>query len=197
MGKEKYRKDILALFAKSPVVHISSIARIITAKKHVKQYVKRSVHYLIQQGKIQQLTKGWYTTRDDITLAVFCFQPAYFGLQDALSFHRLWEQETIPLIITTKKVRPGIRTVLGKNVLLRRLEQRYFFGIVYDHQHDAAVPYSDLEKTFIDFFYFRESLRDDVLSFFLKKLNRKKLNIYLNRYPKKFRERVFSSLTKH
>lgn len=194
MGKEKYRKDILALFAKSPVVHISSLARIITSRKQVTQYVKRSVHSLRRQGKIQQLTKGWYTTRDDITLAVFCFQPAYFGLQDALRFHRLWEQETIPVIVTMKQARPGIRTVLGKNVLLRRIEKKYFFGLVHDYQQDVAVPYSDLEKTFIDFFYFRERLRDDVFSLFLKKMDRKKLRTYLQYYPKRFREHVLSAL---
>ena len=80
MGKEKYKKDILALFEKSPVVNIDSIARIIKSRKNVKSYVKRAVNYLIKQEKIKRITKGYYTILDNASLAVFCFQPAYLGL---------------------------------------------------------------------------------------------------------------------
>lgn len=194
MGKEKYLRDVEALFSKSPVVSYSSIEKVVTHRKKVKEYVKRLIHYLTVSGRIKRLAKGCYTALDDVSLAVFCFKPAYFGLQDALSYHNLWEQETIPVIITSRKARPGVRTVLGKNVLVRRILMRYFFGIEYSRQGKAAFPYSDVEKTFLDMVYFKEKLSDEVLAVFRERLNYKKLKAYLKFYPQRFRKRVLSCL---
>ena len=101
MGKEKYLKDVEKLFEKSPVVNFASIERIVKNKKNIKQYTKQLIRNLILKNKIRKLTKGCYTKYDENSLAVFCFK-GYLGLQDALSFHNLWEQETIPIIITSK-----------------------------------------------------------------------------------------------
>ncbi len=193
MGSQKYKKDIESLFAKSSVVSYSSIDRIIKDKKNT-QYAKKLVHYLLLKNKIKRLAKGYYTTRDEASLAVFAFQPAYLGLQDALSFHNLWEQETIPVIITTRNVRQGIREVLEQNILIRRLKKKYFFGIEYHQQGDVALPYSDIEKTFIDMVYFRENISEEALSAFKKRINKKKLASYLRAYPKKFQGKVNSYL---
>ena len=190
MGKEKYLKDIEALFEKSPVVSYSSIERTIKSKKNVRQYVKKLIHGLIKKNKIKRLTKGFYTKLDDNSLAVFCFKPAYLGLQDALSYHNLWEQETIPVIITTRKVRPGIRKILGKNVLIRRIERKYFFGIEYDKQDKVAIPYSDVEKTFIDMIYFKERIDDSTLNNLKRSINKKKFNSYLKIYKPKIRKTI-------
>lgn len=190
MGKEKYQRDIGALFEKSPVVNYSSISRIIKSKKNAGQYTKRVLNYLVSKGKIKQLTRGYYTKHNDNLLVVFCFQPAYLGLQDALSFHNLWEQETIPIIITTKRARQGIRKILGGNVLIRRIDKKYFFGIGHYQYGKVAMPYSDIEKTFIDMAYFKENLNEEAILEFKKNINMKRLKSYLNKYPKNFRNRV-------
>lgn len=192
MGKEKYLRDVEALFSKSSVVSYSSIEKVVTHRKKVKHYVKRLIHYLTVSGRIKKLAKGCYTVSDDVSLAVFCFKPAYFGLQDALSYHNLWEQETVPVIITSRKVRQGIRTVLGKNVLVRRILRKYFFGIEYSRQGKAALPYSDIEKTFIDMAYFKEKMSSELLAAFKERLSYKKLKSYLKFYPKRFRKRALS-----
>ncbi len=194
MGKEKHSRDIEELFLRSPVVGHASIARIIKGKSKSATYVKRYINYALAKGKIKRLTKGCYTTLDDISLAVFCFQPAYFGLQDALSLHNIWEQETVPIIVTTRKIRPGIRTILGKNVLIRRIMKKHFFGIVHIQQGNAAIPYSDIEKTFIDMIYFREKMSSEVIGEFRKKINRRKLEAYLKKYPQKIRTLAYSCL---
>ena len=191
MGKQKYQKDIEVLFSKSPVVSYNSINRIVKNKKNT-QYIKKLVHYLLLKNKIKRLAKGYYTTRDESSLAVFAFQPAYLGLQDALSFHNLWEQETIPIIITTRNVRQGIREVLGQNILIRRLKKRYYFGLEHHQHENMALPYSDIEKTFIDMIYFRENLSEEALFGFKKRINKKKLIGYLRIYPKKFQNKVKS-----
>jgi len=141
MGKQKYLKKVDELFKKSLIVKYSSIKRILKNREYAKQLVRN----MILKGKIKKLTKGCYSLYDDPQLLVFCFKPAYLGLQDALSFHNLWEQETIPVIITSRKIRPGIRSVNGTNVLIRRLNKNYMFGFDYVKQGEIYFPYSDIE----------------------------------------------------
>ena len=124
MGKKKYIQDIENLFKKSPVVNAKSIDMIVNKKKHVKVYAKQLIRSLILKRKIKRITKGFYTSEDNISISVFCFKPAYLGLQDALSFHNLWEQETIPVIISARKIRVGIRSIMGNNVLIRRISKK-------------------------------------------------------------------------
>ncbi len=194
MGKEKYLREIEGLFRRSPVVNANSISRVVRSKKQATQYDKQLIRNLILKGKIKRLTKGYYTVHDDPSLAVFCFSPSYLGLQDALSFHGLWEQETVPVIVTAKKVRPGIRDVLEVNVLIRRINKKYLFGIEYVRQGDFYLPVSDIEKTFIDMAYFKERMDKDLLENFRKRINMEKLKKYLQRYPEKIKIKVLKGL---
>jgi|SRR3989344_720014 len=187
MGKQKYLSSVNSLFKKSSVVSFNSIERIVKNKKN---YTKQLIRNLIKQGKIKKLAKGYYTSHNEISLIVFCFKPAYLGLQDALSYHNLWEQETIPVIITSKKARQGIRNILGVNVLIRRINRKYLFGFEYYKNGDFYFPYSDIEKTFIDMIYFRQPLDKEVVLEFKKKMDKKKLKLYLKKYPKKFIKKI-------
>lgn len=196
MGKEKYRKEILEFFEKSPVIDFGSIKGIIRNKKNIKQYPKQLIKNLISKNRIKKLGKGFYTIHEDPSLAVFCFKPSYLGLQDALSFHELWEQETIPVIITSRKVRNGIRKILDTNVLIRRIDKKYVFGFNYEKQGDFYFPYSDIEKTFIDMVYFKQHLDKETKKEIIKRLDKKRFNSYLKVYPKIFRKRVTNLLSK-
>lgn len=193
MGKEKHLTKIEQLFKKSPVVSYSSIERIVKHAKNT-EYTKQLIRNLLLKDKIKRLTKGFYTLYDNPQLSVFCFKPAYFGLQDALSFHNLWEQETIPVIVTTRKIRQGIRKVLGMNVLVRRIEKKYYFGIDYVEQNGLYFPYSDIEKTVIDMIYFKERTSDEVIKNVKSKINKKKLILYLKKYPARLRKMVLKSI---
>jgi len=188
MGKEKYQKIIENLFKKSPVVSASSISRIVNGS----QYKKQLIRNLISKNRIKKLTKGFYTIHDDISLAVFCFKPSYLGLQDSLSFHELWEQETIPVIITSRKIRQGIRKIFGMNVLIRRIDKKYLFGFEYYNHDKFYLPYSDIEKTFIDMIYFKQKMNNKILKNMIKRINKEKLNSYLKFYSKGFREKIMN-----
>ncbi len=188
MGKIKYIKNIEEFFKKSPVVDIGSLKRFI--KKSKKDYVYLLINNLLKQEKIKTLTKGYYTIHDEVSLIVFCFKPSYLGLQNAMSFHNLWEQETNPVVITTRKIRQGLRTVMGRNMLIRRIDKKYIFGFDYYQDGDFYFPYSDIEKTFIDMVYFRQPLDKENISEFKKKINKKKLKEYLKNYPERFRKKV-------
>jgi len=194
MGKEKYLKQIEALFKESPVVSANSILRVIKSKKPVRQYHKQLIKNLVLKGKIKRLSKGCYTMHDEPSLAVFSFNPSYIGLQDALSFYNLWEQEAIPIIITSKKARIGIRKILDTNVLIRRIDRKYFFGFDYKKYGNFYLPVSDIEKTFIDMVYFRQRIDDELLKEFKRRLNRNRLGGYLKKYPKFMKLRVFNKL---
>ncbi|MBI5392602.1 hypothetical protein HZA96_01915 [Candidatus Woesearchaeota archaeon] len=188
MGKIKYLDKIEKLFEKSIVVDNASLQKYVKDKS----YTKQIVHHLLRKGKIKKITKGLYTIHNDPQLAVFCFKPAYLGLQDALSMHNLWEQETIPIIITTRKIRQGIRTVFGANVLIRRIEKKHFFGYEHMQQGNLYLPYSDIEKTFIDLVYYNEQINDETLKMIRKKINNGKLLAYLKDYNEITKKRVLS-----
>lgn len=192
MGKEKYLNNIKNLFRKSPVVSSSSISRLINNKKKIKQYQKQLIRNLMLKGKIKRLAKGFYTIHDDTSLIVFCFKPSYLGLQDSLSFYELWEQETIPIIITSRKIRQGIRSISGMNILIRRIDKKYLFGFKYQKEGNFYFPYSNIEKTFIDMIYFKQKISNEVIKNILKKINKRRLNRYLKIYPKKFRKKVLN-----
>lgn len=192
MGKIKYIDKVREFFKESPVVGINSLKKFISKKN--KDYIYLLINNLLKKGEIRRITKGFYTIHEDPSLAVFCFKPSYLGLQDALSIHDLWEQETNPVIITVKKTRQGIRKVFGNNIVIRRISSKYFFGIEYKKQGDFYYPYSDIEKTFIDILYFKLNLDKEVLGNFKKKINKKKLNQYIKKYPKRFRKRVSNYL---
>ncbi len=192
MGKQKHLSRVISLFKESPVVSFNSIELIVKNKKNVKQYTKQLIRNLIKQGKIKKLAKGVYTSRDELSLSVFCFKPSYLGLQNAMSFHNLWEQETNPVVLTTRNVREGVRVVFDRNAVIKRIDKKYIFGFEYYKDGDFYFPYSDIEKTFIDMVYFRQPLDKEAIREFKRKIDKKKFNSYLKRYPKRFRERVVS-----
>lgn len=185
MGKTKHLPTLENLFNKSLIVKYSSIRRVVKSDAYSKQIIRN----LILKGRVKKLSKGCYTKYDDPSLLVLCFKEAYLGLQDAVSFRGLWEQETIPIILTTAKVRTGIRKVLGSNVLIRKIDKKYFFGFDFNqYSENIYLPYSDNEKTLIDLFYYNENLSKDVLREFRAVVDVKRLNRYLSRYPKKYRD---------
>jgi|SRR3989344_111727 len=189
MGKKIHIDKVIELFNKSPVVDAKSVKRIVRSKKNIKQYSRHILNNLIKQNKIYSLAKGYYTKHDEISLAVFAFQPSYLGLQDALSQHDLWEQETIPIIITAKNVRTGIRKVMGRNIYIRKINKKYLYGYEF-MLGKFNLPYSDVEKTFIDMIYFNEKFDKILIKDIKKKLNKEKLNDYMKKYPLKFRKKV-------
>jgi len=182
MGKIKYIPEIMELFKKTAVV----------ATRDIKIYLKQKgysyllLSNLVKQGKIKRITKGFFTIYDDPLTSVFCFRPAYVGLQEALSLHNLWEEETNVVIVTTRKVRIGIRELLGSNVLVHRINPKYFFGFTFLKYGEFFVPVSDIEKTLLDFIYFKQPLSKNVILEIKKSLDVKKLKNYLKAYPKWF-----------
>ena len=189
MGKVKYLREIKDFFRKTPVVSSRDI------RMHVRSsYRHLLVSNLIKRGKVKRVVKGFYTIHEDPTVSVFCFRPAYIGLQEALSMHNLWEQEATLVIVTAKKVKKNSIEVFGNNVILHRIKPKYVFGFDMVKYGDFYVPVSDIEKTFIDLVYFNEIPDKKLIKEIKRRINFKKLKGYLRAYPKNTRKRILAFL---
>ena len=175
---------------KTPVASVDSISRIVGSKN----YAYLLLNHLVKKGEVFRITKGYYSIESDPTLLVLCIKPSYLGLEDALSFHNLWEQETIPVIITPRKVRQGKRKVLKHNVLIRRILPKYFFGWDLMKYGNFLVPVSDVEKTLIDLVYFGKRIDKNLARRFKEKIDKGKLTSYLRKYPRNVRSKVTKML---
>jgi len=186
MGKIIHLNKLKEFMKKTPVFRIKDVEIITNNKK----YAYLLIHNLVKRGEIKKITKGWYSLHDDPSVTVFCFKPSYIGLQEALSFHGLSEQETNTVIVTTRKVRTGVRELLNSNVILHKIDQKYFFGFDYVKYNDFFIPVSDVEKTIIDLVYFNEIPDKKIIERIRKNIDKEKLEKYLRKYPSKFRNKV-------
>jgi predicted transcriptional regulator of viral defense system len=187
MGRIKYLTQVRAFCQKTPLVTLASIKKMLGIKSH---YAHLLLHNLVKRGELKRITRGNYSTHDDPLLVAFCLKPAYLGLQEALSIHHLWEQETNVILLTPRKIRTGMRTVFGSHVLIRRIKPAHFFGFEYRKYGNWHIPVSDPEKTFIDLAYFNQPLETRLLRTFRKKLNRDKLRKYLAQYPARTAQKI-------
>ena len=187
MGKVKYLQNVKEFCRKTPVVSINSLKKLIGINK---EYVYIMLNKMVQHGELHKITRGMYSVHDDPLLAVFCFKPAYIGLQEALSIHNLWEQETNVVILTAKTAREGVRTICGNNVIIKRLNPEHFFGFTYVQYSDWIVPVSDMEKTLIDMVYFKQPFDKKLVQEFKKRIDVKKLKKYLQKYDKGIKGKV-------
>lgn len=186
----KYIKYVREHFAEKPAFSIRDL-RIFLAKKGIsKGYAQLLLHNLESSGEIQRITRGFYSFKDDASVSGFAFSPFYYGLQEALSLRNLWEQETNPVIITPKKVRTGVREIMGTNALLRRINRKMFFGFEPVKYYDYWLPVSDIEKTLIDFAYFREPIPKEVERNLVKRSSRDTLKKYLKKCPQYVKDKI-------
>ncbi|MCL5099961.1 MAG: type IV toxin-antitoxin system AbiEi family antitoxin domain-containing protein [Candidatus Marsarchaeota archaeon] len=185
----KYIRFVLEHFSDPgfPVATLTDIRTALKPKGISDAYLKRLINYLMHDGKLSRITKGVYTLHNDMTTVGFAFQPFYYGLENALTIRKLWEQGTNPVVITPRKVRTGLRTFLGNNYVVQRIDKELFFGYELVKYYDFWIPVSDIEKTLIDFVYFKHYLRKDVLKELKRTANREKLSGYLKAYAPRFK----------
>ncbi len=176
--------------AKFPVFSLTDLRVSLGLNGMRPAYLKRMVNYLMKKGEIRRITKGVYTFHDDITVAGFGFRPFYYGLENALTIRKLWEQNTNPVVITCRNVRTGTRKFGNGNYLINHISKEFFFGYEFIRYYDYWIPVSDYEKTLIDLVYFGHYIRDDVLLLLRKHIANSKLEGYLAPYGPRIKTRV-------
>lgn len=177
-----------------PIVKLSNLRTALKTKKISDAYLKRLINHMMRRGELKRITRGIYTFHNDITVVGFAFQPFYYGLENALTIKKMWEQGTNPIVITPKKVRTGIRKFGESNYVLQRIDKKLFFGYELIRYYDFWIPVSDPEKTLLDFVYFRHYLREDVLRELKRMIKKEKLAEYLKAYSPEFRNHFSKTL---
>ena len=186
----KYTKDLRVEFSKKTAFTIRDIKNFLSKKNISSNYLGVLLHNLRKKGELKRIGRGVYTLREELEVVGFAFFPFYYGLQESLSIRNLWEQETNPVVLTTRKIRAGMRNFLGNNYVVKRINRKMFFGFEMVRYYDFWIPVSDVEKTLIDFVYFREPLLPDTLAEIKKRINMDVLRNYLKRCPERVRKKV-------
>jgi predicted transcriptional regulator of viral defense system len=188
----KYKKEFTYHFSKRKVFSLKDVRIFFKNKNISKDYSKNMLSNLNKKKEIIRISSGKYTFKKDIVNIGFAFSPFYYGLQDALSYHNLHTQETNPIIITQNKIKPGVRSISGTNVYLRRISRKYFFGFDFIKYYDIEIPVSDIEKTLIDLVYYRQDISKEIIDNSKDKIDLKKLNEYLFKYPPFIKKKLFT-----
>ena len=175
-----------------PVVRLYEIRTALKPKGIGDGYLKRMINYLLGRGELKRITSGVYTLHDDIMVVGFAFQPFYYGLESALTIRKLWEQGANPVVMTTRKVRQGMRALDNSNYLVKRVSRRLFFGYELVRYYDFWIPVSDIEKTLIDLVYSGHHVRADVIAQIRLNADRARLRKYLEAYNKSIRDKVWA-----
>jgi len=177
-----------------PVFSISDLKVTLISDGAKRNYAYTLLHNMSAKKEIIRITRGTYTFHREVRVVGFAFNPFYYGLEDALSIRGIWEQGSNPVIITRKRIRSGTRKFIDRNYVLHRIDKRHFFGYELLKLGNLWIPVSDMEKTLIDFVYFKHHLRADVLSDMKKKVEMKKLKEYLDLYDGRFSHKVLRLL---
>ncbi|MFH1447644.1 MAG: type IV toxin-antitoxin system AbiEi family antitoxin domain-containing protein [Candidatus Micrarchaeota archaeon] len=186
----KYLKDVRERFGASAAFTIGELQVFLGKRGISRGYLRLLIHNLLAKGEIKRISRGVYTFCDDVQVVGFGFRPFYYGLQEALSLMNLWSQETNPVVITPRKVRSGVRAFDGANYLVKRINREMFFGFKMMRYQKFWIPVSDVEKTLIDFVYFKEPLNQEAIGEIRKNANEKILRGYLKRCSGGVRKRV-------
>ncbi len=194
MSKIIYTRELEARLGSQPTFSIQDAGRLFP--KTSRAYLALMLHNLWKKNRIFRISRGIYSFHDDTTAAGFAFSPFYYGLQNALSIHGLWEQETNPVILTPRRVRTGLRVFAGANYLVRHMGRPLFFGFDMMQYSGLWVPVSDVEKTFIDLVHFRQPVSDELLAEFRGRLDKKKMEKYIARCPARLAKQVRVRLAK-
>lgn len=188
----KYMKEFVSHFSYKPAFNSKEAKRFLQNRGASVGYYKLVVTNLLKTEKIYSITRGSYTFHDDVQCVGFAFKPFYYGLEDALSLHGLWEQETNPVILTPRRVRPGIRIFNGRNYLIRHIDRQMFFGYTYMQYGDFYIPVSTVEKTLVDLLYFKVPIPAEVFENILNVSDMDRLSEYSQEVPVKLRQRISS-----
>lgn len=177
----KYVMEFFQRFNDKYIFSANDVKRFLSHKGANKNYYKIFLYNLSKSNKIKRIRYNYYSMHDDIMITGYSYYPFYYGLENALSLLKLWEQETNPVIITPLHVRTGLMQFDGRNYIVRKISREMFFGYGYVKYFDFYIPVSDMEKTLIDFIYYNEKIPDDIFNYLRENANKKILKSYISR----------------
>lgn len=191
----KYVKQFLEYFKVFPAFTSRDVKLFLRKNGAGEGYYRIFMHDMVRSGRAFGIRKGAYTLHDDPLLAGFIFSPFYYGLETALTYHKLWDYVTPITIITTKRIGGGAIALLGRNASLRRIKKKNFFGYsMVEYGSNFRVPMADIEKTLIDSVYFHSRFGKEVYSAIAERIDAEKLDGYLKHYSSIVKKQVKTRL---
>ncbi len=182
-----YDSDFRKYFSKTQIFSFKDAQRFLNKMGASNAYVKVFIHNQMKRHGLKKVGKGRYTFSNNDAIVGFAFGPFYYGMEYALTIHKLWTQMANPVVVTTTKAVPGIRDSMGNTIVVRRISERMFFGIEWVDYNGVFVPVSDAEKTLIDFAYYRIALNKEDLKNLINACDKKKLAKYAKRCSSRVR----------
>lgn len=192
----KYQESFKWHFKKTQLFSFRDAERFLVKSGASREYTKLFVHNMLKKGEIFKIGKGYYTFFDNESVVGFAYAPFYYGLEYALTIQKIWTQMPNPVVITTRKVAPGSRTMGRSKVIIHRISKGMFFGFEYVDYSNLFVPVSDVEKTLIDLVYFRKRVSDEEMKLILERIDKRKLSAYLKKCNERLRSAVRGVLSR-
>ena len=178
----KYEKVFTEFFSKQFIFEISDARRFLLKLGANEPYVRVMLHNMVVSKKIYRVGNGTYTFNKNEAVIGFAFRPFYYGLQYALTIRKIWTQQSIPIIITKTKANTGFRNSMNTRILVRRINDKGFFGFDFVNYGGIFVPVSDPEKTYLDLSYYKIKIDDDTMSLLKDKIDELKLKEYSKKF---------------
>lgn len=187
--------DIIKKFSAYPAFKYRDVKIYFNNKKNI----ARTLSYLKSSGKVHCIVKGVYTTKNDLAVTGFAFEPFYYGLLYALTIKELWTQMAKPEAITLKRVKKTNVKIFNNSdtIILHHSKPKYFFGFDIIKYNGINIPVSTPEKTLIDLFFYQKKLPIQEYDGLLKSINTKKLNQYLKKYDNHTKTTVTNFIKKN
>ncbi|MGC8618549.1 MAG: type IV toxin-antitoxin system AbiEi family antitoxin domain-containing protein [Thermoplasmata archaeon] len=186
----KYENNFRAFFSEQLVFTSEDAKRYLEKEGASSEYVRLFLHKLVADGSLMRIKRGVYSFNKNEALTGFAFRPFYYGMEYALTIRKIWAQQADPVIISRTKANQGVRIVNDSRVLIRRINQRAFFGYEYINYSGFFVPVSVPEKILLDFIYFRERLDEETMSSLVLKCNKRIARNFALKLGKPFKSKV-------
>jgi len=162
-----------------PVIHFNEIVRRVKSN----EYAKLFIHRMIKQGKIKRVTKGIYTTSNDIfTIASNIHYPGYISFLSAS--YRFGFTETIPRLIsvvTSKKH----KSIEFSGYTIEFISMKSPWGYHKEGKGTDVSFVADVEKLMLDAFLKPKSMGNfeeiEILFRRSEKINVEKICSYLKK----------------
>ena len=186
---------------KEKIIHRSKIESIITNMSDCSS-LNKVLLYLRRSNKIKYIFKGYYYVLNADELANKYYEYSinemvfvilnklnmkwYIGLQSSLEYNKLiWQAHNV-LIILNNQFSKEI-TIDRNKIKFRKIKEKYILGFkTRKTKNRITVHYSDIEKTIIDFAYFRVKRPSELF----RQYDEIKVRKYLMEYPKLIKKRV-------
>ncbi|MDD4353460.1 MAG: hypothetical protein PHN56_03310 [Candidatus Nanoarchaeia archaeon] len=151
------------------------------------KHVFQNYYYILESQELQENFMKYSSNEAVFAVLNKLNIDWYLGLESALIENKLsWSMISRTVIINSKI--SGVKKILGVTYEFKKMKKEFIkIGLKSKESKNRITSYySDIDKTLIDYYYFKKK----PISELLDKKNSQKMSEYLKSYPKNFRKKV-------